>query len=95
MSRALVDASGKLYGRAVFTAQSAHGFADLAAYLTGSWVLLRSGRRQLAGSFTGPRSLPRSGAVAYLGVTYSVASFAAERYPSGPLRVYILTPQRP
>ena len=95
VSRTLTDASGRIYGRAVFTAQSAHGYADLAHSLTGVPVLVRSGRRQLAGTFPGPPSLPRAGALLYDGVSYRVASFAGERFPSGPLRVYVLNPQRP
>jgi hypothetical protein len=94
VSRPLRDASGAVFGRAVFTAQSAHGYADLARFLTGASVLVRSGSRQLAGTFAGPRSLPRSGAVSYGGVLYRVASFAGERFPSGSLRVYVLSPKR-
>jgi len=94
VSRPLRDASGKVYGRAVFTAQSARGYADLVHFLTGEPVLVRSGRRQLAGTFRGPRALPRSGALDYGGVGYRVASFAGERFPSGPLRVYVLIPTR-
>jgi hypothetical protein len=94
VSRPLRDASGTVFGRAVFTAQSAHGYSDLVRFLTGASVLVRSGRRQLAGTFAGPRSLPRSGAVSYAGVRYRVASFAGERFPSGSLRVYLLSPQR-
>ena len=94
VSRSLRDGAGNVFGRATFTAQSAHGYADLAHFLTGAPVLLRSGRRQLAGSFAGPRSLPSSGAVSYGGVEYRVASFAGERFPGGPLRVYLLSPQR-
>ena len=92
VSRPLIDDSGTVYGHAVFTAQSAHGYADLVHILTGAAVLVRSGRRQLAGTFPGPRSLPRSGTFAYAGVIYNVASFAGSSFPSGPLRVYILSP---
>ena len=92
VSRPLIDDSGVLYGRAVFTAQSAHGYADLVHILTGAAVLVRSPQRQLAGTFAGPRSLPRSGRIAYAGVTYEIASFAAASFPSGPLRVYVLNP---
>jgi hypothetical protein len=92
VSRPIVDSSGTVYGRALFTAQSARGLADVVRYLTGAQVLLRSGRRQLAGTFRGPRSLPRSGALDYGGVSYRVASFVGERFPSGPLRVYVLIP---
>ncbi|HEY1776408.1 MAG TPA: hypothetical protein VGG41_09655 [Solirubrobacteraceae bacterium] len=94
VSRPLRDDAGKVYGRALFTAQSAHGYADLAHFLTGEPVLVRSGRLQLAGTFAGPPSLPRSGALDYGGVSYRVASFAGERFPSGPLRVYVLIPTR-
>ena len=95
VTRALTDASGRVYGTAVFTAQSAHGYADLAHSLTDVPVLVRSGARQLAGTFRGPPYLPRTGALLYDGVSYRVASFAGELFPSGPLRVYVLNPQRP
>jgi hypothetical protein len=94
VSRALRDGSGKVYGRAVFTAQSARGYSDLVHFLTGEPVLVRSAREQLAGTFRGPPSLPRSGGLDYGGVSYRVASFAGERFPSGPLRVYVLIPTR-
>jgi hypothetical protein len=94
VSRPLRDGTGSVFGRATFTAQSARGYADLAHFLTGARVLLRSGRRQLAGTFAGPRSLPHSGTVSYGGVQYRVASFAGERFPSGRLRVYLLSAQR-
>ena len=58
-------------------------------------MLVRSGSRQLAGTFRGPPSLPSTGALFYDGVSYRVASFAGELFPSGPLRVYVLNPQRP
>ncbi len=93
VSRPLTDASGQRYGQALFTAQSAHGLADLAHSLTGVPVLVRSGSRQLAGTFPGPPSLPRAGSLLYEGMRYRVASFAAESFPSGPLRVYVLNPQ--
>jgi len=92
VSLPLKDASGHLLGRALFTAQSAHGYADLAHSLTGVPVLVRSGASQLAGTFPGPPSLPSAGSLLYKGVRYSVASFAGERFPSGPLRVYVLNP---
>ena len=94
VTRVLRDSSG-VYGRAVFSAQSAHGFVALAHYLTGAQALIRSGHSQLAGTFAGPPSLPRTGRVEVAGTGYRVASFPAQRYPRGAIRVYVLIPERP
>jgi hypothetical protein len=88
----LVDSGGSVVGQAVFAVQSAHGYADLARYLTQSPVLVRAGTRQIGGTFAGPATLPTSGPVTYLGVRYEVASFAGEQYPSGRLTIYVLGP---
>ena len=92
-TRPLVDVAGRTVGEATFTVQSAKGFADLAHALTKAQVLVRAGTRQLFGTFSGPARLPQSGPVSYDGTQYVVASFAGVRFPSGPLRVYLLAPR--
>ncbi|HEX4035981.1 MAG TPA: hypothetical protein VHX66_16180 [Solirubrobacteraceae bacterium] len=86
----VLGAGGVVVARAVLAVQDASGFAYLAHYLTGDPVLVRSGSKQLGGTFPGPAVVPRSGRVSYRGVYYRVASFAGVRYPSGALRVYVL-----
>ena len=88
---AITDTAGAVVAQAVLAVQNAHGFAYLVHYLTGEPVLVRSGSEQLGGTFPGPPVVPDSGRVSYRGVYYRVASFAGVRYPSGPLRVYVLS----
>lgn len=66
-------------------------YVKLAQTLTGGLTYLRAGGRQLAGSTgRGPARLPVSGTVAFRGVRYEVASFAAPS-SAGMVRVYELT----
>jgi hypothetical protein len=53
---------------------------------------VRAGASRLGGTFAGPAQLPRSGSITYGGAGYYVTSFAGERFPSGSLRIYLLTP---
>ncbi len=92
LSRPVIDAAGRVVGRAVFAVDSAKGYTDLARALTRVPVLVRAGARQLAGSFPGPRRLPRSGPLRYRGVDYTVASFTGVAFPSGQVRIYVLAP---
>jgi len=87
---AITDAAGAVVAQAVLSVQSARGYVALVHSLTGEPLLVRSGSVQLDGTFPGPAVLPNSGRVSYRGVYYRVASFAGARYPSGPLRVYLL-----
>jgi len=64
----------------------------VAAALTGAAVLVRSGQRQSAGTFAGPRTLPLRGPLTYRGVRYVVASLTVAAFPTGSLRVYLLDP---
>lgn len=92
LSRPIVDAAGEVVGTAQFAVQNAAGYVLLAGALTRVAVLVRSARRQLAGSLPGPRRLPASGPVSYRGVRYDVASFPAASFPSGLVRIYVLSP---
>lgn len=65
-------------------------YVHLVANLTGALVFVREGDRQLAGTSTGPASLPESGSVSYAGATYEVASFSMPNARG--LRVYTLAP---
>jgi hypothetical protein len=92
LHRTLIGAGGRDVGEVEFTVQSAHGYSALVHFLTGAPVLVRAGASRLGGTFAGPAQLPRSGSISYAGAGYYVTSFAGERFPSGSLRIYLLTP---
>jgi hypothetical protein len=90
--RPIRSASGRVLAIARFSVTNAEGYTVLARALTGVPVLVRSARRQLAGTFPGPGRLPTRGLVSYRGRRYAVASFAATAFPSGGVRIYLLDP---
>jgi hypothetical protein len=90
--RKIRDAAGAVVGTALFSVQNAAGYAVLAHALTRVPVLVREGRRRLAGTFAGPAKLPREGPLRYRGRRYTVASFTGEAFPSGRVEVYVLEP---
>jgi hypothetical protein len=92
LRRFIRDAAGKELALAEFSVQSAQGFTALAGALTRVPVLVRAGRRQLAGSFAGPVDVPAGGPVSFRGIHYVVASFTATGFPSGAVRIYVLAP---
>jgi hypothetical protein len=56
-------------------------------------TVLRAGGRSVAGSFPLPAGeLPRKGMLTVGGVGYGYTSIPAERYPRGPLRIYVVRP---
>jgi hypothetical protein len=56
-------------------------------------TVLRAGGRSVAGSFPLPAGeLPREGRLTIAGVGYRYTSIPAERYPRGPLRIYVVRP---
>jgi hypothetical protein len=90
LRRPIRDSAGDVVGSALFSVQNAHGYTILAHALTDVPVLVRTGRRQLAGSFPGPPNLPARGPVTYDGVHYVVASFTATAFPTASVRIYVL-----
>jgi hypothetical protein len=94
LDRTLIDAAGRDVGEVEFTVQSAHGYSALVHFLTAAPVLVRAGSSRLGGTFAGPTQLPDSGSISYGGAGYYVTSFAGLRFPSGSLRIYLLTPAR-
>jgi hypothetical protein len=78
----------------VLSVQSDEDYLQVTHQITGAQVLLLAGQRRLAGTFTGPSpsSLPASGTVSYAGQNYAVASVSGATYPSGTLRIALLTP---
>jgi hypothetical protein len=90
ITRPLIDADGRVVGQAEFAVQTAAGFAGLAQSLAGVPVLVRTGGHRLAGTFSGPPTLPVSGPITYRGVHYEVASFPGVEFPDMAVRIYVL-----
>lgn len=92
----LLGARGRPYGHFLLAVQDDAGYVKLVRRFTGAQVLLRSGAHQVIGTLSpGPASVPDRGRVAYRGRDYEAYSFAAEAFPSGPLRISILVAQPP
>jgi hypothetical protein len=67
----------------------------LSSFIAGQ-VLVRAGSQQLGGTTSqAPSRLTGGGEVSFAGKRYSVYSLAGTRFPSGPLRVYVLAPNPP
>jgi hypothetical protein len=89
----LKDAAGATIGTLVASEQGARGYVDTLASFIRAHVLVRAGSQQLAGTTeSAPKSLPGSGEVSFGARRYTTYSFAGSRFPSGPLRVYVLAP---
>jgi hypothetical protein len=92
----LRDASGATIGQFVMSLQDDLGFRLLTRRFTATHVVLRIGDRVIQGAVAGaPSRLPDAGAVAIRGVRYRLFSFNAQAFPSGPLRVTLLSPAAP
>jgi hypothetical protein len=89
----LRDAAGRTIGMLVASQQGARGYVDTVGSFVEAPVLVRTGSQQLAGTTRrAPKTLPDSGEASFAGRRYAVDSFAGTRFPSGPLRVYVLAP---
>jgi hypothetical protein len=87
---AVTDASGRVVGSVLITIQSVSGLYAVTSYLTGSFVLVRDGNRQLIGQRRGPVRIPASGPLRYAGAHFNVFSFAGTLFPGGALTIYVL-----
>ncbi len=84
---------GRVIGHFEFSVQDDAGYLKLAHLFTGAEVLMRVGSHQVMGTLSpGPATVPDRGAVSYDGRSYEAYSFAAEAFPSGPLRISLLIP---
>jgi hypothetical protein len=82
---------GRVIGDFEMSIQDDAGYLKLARLFTGAEVLMRVGGRQVQGTLSpGPATVPDRGALSYGGRTYEAYSFAAEAFPSGPLRISLL-----
>ena len=87
----LRNARGQVAAHFLLAIQDDLGFQILAHAFTGAQVAIREGSRQVMGSLSpGPATIPDRGRVVYRGVPYQAYSFAAEAFPSGPLRISLL-----
>lgn len=85
--------AGSTLGHYVLSVQDDLGYVKLVTRFTGMPLVLRAGSRTLpvAGAVSpGPASIPAHGPVAYRGRSYEAFSFAAQVFPSGPLRISLL-----
>jgi hypothetical protein len=89
---------GRTIGSYVLSVQDDVGYVKLETRYTGVPLLLRLGARPvpIEGLIApGSATIPDSGAVRYRGRTYQAASFTAEAFPSGALKVTLLVPPPP
>jgi hypothetical protein len=92
----IVRSGRKLVGRFYFAIQDDAGYLKLARRFTGADVLMRVGpsaEHQVIGTLDpGPAHVPARGSVEYRGQRYQAYSFSGVAFPSGPLRISLLSP---
>jgi hypothetical protein len=89
----LTGASGTTIASYVASVWADHGFLVEAGGITQSLVALRAGTHSVGGSPSlGSSAIADEGALTVAQHAYLYTSFPAETYPSGSLRVYVLTP---
>jgi hypothetical protein len=91
LSGGLTGAGGSPIGTFTASVWSDPGFLAELRGVTEGAVALRADGRSIAGSLAlPPGELPPQGTLTLQGTAYRYASFAARRYPSGSLQVYLL-----
>ncbi len=94
----VVRSKGRVVGKFSFAIQDDAGYMKLAHIFTLGEVLMRvgpHGERQVMGTLDpGPSSIPDRGRVSYGGQAYQAYSFTGEAFPSGPLRISLLLPDK-
>jgi hypothetical protein len=86
---------GRTVGRYLLSVQDDSGYAKLETRYIGYPLVMRQGAHALSVEGTlspGATFIPERGPVSFHGTSYQVFSFAAQAYPSGPLRISILVP---
>jgi hypothetical protein len=86
---------GRDVGRYLLSVQDDSGYAKLETRYVGYPLIIRQGAHALSVEGTlspGGTFIPERGPVSFRGASYQVVSFAAQAYPSGPLRISILVP---
>ena len=88
-----VRAHGRTIGRVTLSIQDDAGYIQLVHRFTGAEVILCTAAGMVPGATLPLRcALPTRGTVTVSGRSYRVQSFAARRFPSGPLAVHLLVP---
>jgi hypothetical protein len=91
----IAGASGAPIARFVTSVWADSGIVAETNGLAESSTVLRAGGRTIAGSFAlPPGELPTKGTLRVGDVAYRYSSVAADRYPSGSLRIYVFRPAR-
>jgi hypothetical protein len=86
---------GRTVGHYLLSVQDDSGYAKLETRYLGYPLVMRQGTHALSVEGTlspGATFIPEHGPVSFHGASYQVVSFAAQAYPSGPLRISILVP---
>jgi hypothetical protein len=89
---------GRTVGSYLLSVQDDSGYAKLETRYIGYPLLMRQGARRLPveGTFSpGSTFIPDHGPVSWRGARREVFSFAAQAYPSGPLKISMLVPPPP
>jgi hypothetical protein len=94
---AIAPVHGQIHGTSasfVLSTQPAHAYLQVVHQVTGAQVLLRAGRRPLAGTFGGslPVSIPGAGTLTLAGQSYQTLALPGAVYPSGQLQIVLLVP---
>ena len=79
-------------GSFILSVQSDQDYLQVTHQITGAQVLLLSGTRRLAGTTSGPASVPASGPLSFGGQGYEVVSLAGASYPAAAMRIALLVP---
>jgi hypothetical protein len=86
---------GRTVGHYLLSVQDDSGYAKLESRYVGYPLIMRQGAHRLPveGTFSpGAAFIPDRGPVSFHGANDQVFSFAAQAYPSGPLRISLLVP---
>jgi hypothetical protein len=90
---AIRDSTGATVGNFTLSTSKDAGVASLLHGLTGAQVVILANQRQVASTLPlRDVAPPVSGSATVGGATYSVASLAGTAFPSGPLRISLLSP---
>ncbi len=78
----------------ILSTQPDHAYLQVVHQVTGAQVLLLAGSHPLAGTITGslPAGSPAAGPLTVAGRSYQSFTLPGAVYPSGPLRIVLLTP---
>jgi hypothetical protein len=78
----------------ILSTQPDHAYLQVVHQVTGAQVLLLAGNRSLAGTIAGapPAGSPEAGPLTVAGRSYQSFTLPGAIYPSGPLRIVLLTP---